>query len=202
MQKLIAFVAATFLVSGCTDVEHDHDHDHDHEVMTTVVLNFTDDDSGDLLTFQWADPEDDGDPVIDDIALMDGSSYSLSIQILNELEDPVEDVTTEIGDEADEHQFFFTGSAVQSLSTGTNDDAVVEQSYDDEDDDGLPLGLDNSITTLGVGSGDFVVTLRHLPEENGAAVKVAGMAEDVASGGFESIGGANDVQVAFDLTVQ
>jgi hypothetical protein len=201
MRNLLPSLIVALLVTGCTDVEHDHDHDHDHEVLTTVILNFTDDAAGTTESFEWADPEDDGDPVIDAILLTDGSSYTLDVELWNELEDPAEDVTSEIGDEADEHQFFFTGSAVQGPATGTNDEAIVEHSYDD-DDGVLPLGLENSVTTLGMGSGEFVVTLRHLPEENGAAVKVAGLAEDVAAGGFGSIGGANDIQVTFDLTVQ
>lgn len=202
MRVLSFLLLSSALVSGCTDVEHDHDHDHEHEVITTVVLSFADSDGGEAQTFEWADPEDDGNPVVDDIVLMDGSSYSLSVAFLNELEDPAEDITEEIADEADEHQVFFTGSAVQGPATGTNADAIVEHSYTDEDSAGLPLGLENSFSTLGTGSGELVLTLRHLPEESGASIKTAGMAEDVATGGFEAIGGDNDVQITFALEVQ
>ena len=192
--------------TACSDVEkHDHDHDHhhhEHEVMTTLVLTFTSQADGTSSEFRWADPESDGDPVIDDIILQDTVSYDLTVGILNELEDPAEDVTPEIADEADEHQVFFTGSAVQGPSNSNNDSAVVEQAYADEDENGLPLGLTNSITTLGTGTGDFIVTFRHMPKEDGNAVKVEGLAGDVDSGGFESIGGANDISVTFTLNVE
>ena len=190
---------------ACADVEgddHDHDHDHENEVITTVELAFTPQSGGSALVFTWADPEDDGSPVIDDIALTDGETYDVALSFLNELEDPPEDITEEIGDEAEEHQVFFTGSGVQGPATGTNANAVVEQAYGDSDGDGLPLGLDNTFATLGTGSGELTVTLRHLPEENGSAVKVDDLAEDVASGGLGSIGGDTDVDVTFNIAVQ
>ena len=189
-------------ILGCGDVEDNHDHDHENEVITTVVLSFIDSDGGDAQTFAWADPENDGSPVVDNIALVDGSSYSVSVAFLNELEEPAEDLTEEIADESDEHQIFFTGTAVQGPATGTNTEAVVEHSYNDDDSGGLPIGLENLFATLGTGSGELVLTLRHLPDENGAAVKTAGLAEDVSAGGFESIGGDNDAQITFNLEVQ
>ena len=191
------------LLSGCQDVEDDHDHDHEHEVMTTITLTFSPESGGDDLVFSWADPEDDGSPVIDDIMLADGENYDVAMSVFNELEEPAEEVTPEILDEADQHQVFFTGSAVQGPATGMNASAVVEHEYADQDEGELPLGLSNRIDAqLGTGSGELIVTLRHMPPESGEAVKVAGLAEDVAEGGFGSIGGANDIQVTFPLTVE
>ena len=62
----------------------------------------------------WADPEQDGMPKIDTITLEEGKTYTLTIEVLNELEMPAEDVTKELLDELDEHQFFFTGSRSQA----------------------------------------------------------------------------------------
>ena len=202
MRPLVSILFSLLLFTSCDDVDHDHDHDHDQEVITTVVLSFTDGSGTDPQTFEWADPENDGSPIVDDIVLTAGNSYSVSIAFLNELEEPAEDLTEEIADEADEHQIFFTGSAVQGPATGTNAEAIVEHSYADEDSSGLPLGLQNTLATLGTGSGELVLTLRHMPLENGASVKVAGVAEEVATGGFESIGGDNDVQITFAIEVQ
>jgi len=192
----------TVLAIGCDDVEHDHDHDHEQEVITTVALTFTADPDGEVDVFQWADPENDGGPVVDTISLLDATSYNVSVQFLNELEDPAEDITQEIGDEADEHQVFFTGSAVEGPATGVNSQAIVEHSYSDEDSGGLPVGLENSFSTLGAGLGELVLTLRHLPPENNEAVKTTDLAEEVAVGGFGAIGGDNDVQITFSLEVQ
>ena len=202
MRTLVFVLFSALLFTSCDDVEHDHDHDHDQEVITTVVLSFADGSGGAPQTFEWADPENDGSPTVDDIVLTAGNSYSVSIGFLNELEEPAEDLTEEIADESDEHQVFFTGSAVQGPATGTNAEAIVEHSYADEDSSGLPIGLENTLTTLGTGSGELVLTLRHMPLENGASVKTVGVAEDVATGGFESIGGDNDVQITFAVEVQ
>ena len=204
MTHLIRTVPLLLLLSACADVEeHDHDHhDHEHEVMTTVVMTFTSRDDGSVLEYVWADPENDGSPVVDDIVLMNTAVYDLSVSFLNELEDPAEDITPEIYDESDEHQIFITGSAVQGPATGTNADAILEHAYADEDDDGLVVGLDNTITTLAAGSGELVVTLRHMPPESDQVVKTDGLAEDVAAGGFSAIGGANDVQVTFNTEVE
>lgn len=194
---------ALLFSAACADVKgDDHDHDHENEVITTVVLSFAPQGGGDTLEFRWADPEDDGDPVIDDIVLLDADDYDLSVAFLNELEDPAEDLTEEIADEKEEHQLFFTGAAVQSAATGPDASAIVEISYADQDADGLPVGLDNTVTTMAVGSGELLLTLRHLPPESGEAVKVADLAETVASSGFGAIGGDNDVEVRFPLEVQ
>ena len=196
-------IAPMFLVfaTACGDVENPEG-EEENEVITTLVLTFTPVAGGDALEFSWADVENDGNPVIDDIALSDADDYDVTVSFLNELEDPAEDLTAEIADEAEEHQVFFTGSAVVGPAAEDSGSAIVEHAYADEDENGLPLGLLNSITTLGTGSGELTVSLRHMPEEDGNAVKVEGLAEDVATGGFESIGGANDIAVTFPITVE
>ncbi|MFT5686330.1 MAG: hypothetical protein ACI8RZ_007286, partial [Myxococcota bacterium] len=101
----IAHIATLLLLlSSCSDVEeHDHDH-HDQEVITTVTLTLTSQADGSILEYTWADPENDGDPVIDDVILLDAEDYDLSVSFLNALEEPAEDITAEIEDEGDEHQ--------------------------------------------------------------------------------------------------
>ena len=178
---------------ACNDVEkHDHDHHHhDHEVMTTVVATFSSD-AGDTV-YRWSDVEQDGEPEIDDIILTNGSTYTLSLQFLNELEEPAENVTPEIVDEADEHLVFFTGDAF---------DTLIQYTYGDEDANGLELGVEGTIDALEAGTGDMTITLRHMPPENGTAVKVDGLIEQVDSEGFGGVGGANDISVTFPVTVE
>jgi hypothetical protein len=192
------------VLPACSDVEkgeHGH-HDHEHEVITTVILTFTSQADDSELEFSWRDADNSASPVIDDIVLQDASDYTLSVEFLNELEDPAEDITPEVADEDDEHQIFFTGSAVEGPATGTNADAIIGHAYADTDANELPLGLDNTITTLAVGLGELTVSLRHLPMESGNPVKFEDMAEDVAAGGFGAIPGENDVQVNFNIAVE
>ena len=187
------------LLAACTDATNPDDLD-EGEVITTVRLAFTPQGGGTPLEFAWTDPEMDGDPVIDEITLSDAVDYDLSVAFLNEIQDPAEDITDEITDEAEEHQVFFTGTAVEGPASAVAT-AVVTQAYDDEDANGLPVGLLDTITTKGPGDGTFVVTLRHLPPESDTAVKVEDLAEDVAAGGFAAIPGDTDAQVEFDLQV-
>jgi hypothetical protein len=201
------------LGTACADVEdHHHDHDHNHGLITTVNLTFTavGEDGSEGMTFTWSDPESDGDPEIDDIVLSDASDedshetqeYLVDIELWNDLEEPVENVTAEIATANDEHQFFFTGSAVSGPATGENTEAIVEHGYADSDSMGFPVGLENTISTIALGEGQLVLTLRHLPPENDEAVKTADLAAEVASGGFGSIGGDTDIQIEFDMTVE
>lgn len=213
MFKTVTRLAPLVLLftTACDDVhDHDHDHDHNHGITTTLMLLFTPADGGETLTFAWSDPENDGNPLVDDIVLPDGSdhdhhdarSYTLELQLWNDLEDPAEDVTSEVSEDAASHQVFFTGSAVQSPATGDNPSAVVGQAYADTDANGLPIGLESTIDTLAHGTGELTVTLRHMPPENDEAVKTEGLAEQVATDGFSSIGGDNDIQVTFNLEVE
>jgi len=184
---------------ACSDVkedEDDHHHDHNHGVSTALTLHFTDG-AGTTTSFAWEDPEGDGvDILIDDIALTSGTAYELNVEVTNQLEDPPEDVTTEIIAHGEEHQFFFTGSAVVGPASDSAG-AFLEHAYNDSDADGLPLGVDNLMTATATGSGELTVTLRHMPPESGNAVKTASSAEDVKNGGFSAIGGDNDIQVTF-----
>ena len=60
-----------------------------------------------------------------------GTTYDGTIELLNETETPAEDITEEVQEEADEHQFFYT------IGTGLD----VTTTYEDEDGDGNPIML-------------------------------------------------------------
>jgi len=192
---MIRTIALIPLLVAC---EADTPSDDMPEVITTVTLTFTPMGGGDALVFEATDPDNTGDLTIDDVELSDADDYDLSIGFFNDLAD--EDITEEIEEEDDEHQVFLTGSAVSGPASDEMA-AFVTHAYADMDDGGLPIGLDNTITTDAEGSGDLVVTLRHLPPENDVVVKVAGLADVVATEGFGGIAGENDVQVTFPLSV-
>jgi hypothetical protein len=198
---LLTILPLLVLGAGCPAVEDPHEQ-NEGEVITTVALTFTPNSGGAAIAAAWADPENDGSPVIDDIVLPNAEGFSLAVAFRNELEDPPEDVTAEVDAESDQHQIFFTGTAVEGPATGENANAVISQAYADTDPNGLPIGLVNSVGTLAVGTGTLTVTLRHLPPENESAVKAAGLAEGVATGGIESLPGETDASVDFSVEVQ
>jgi hypothetical protein len=175
--------------------------ENEPEVITTVGLTFTPMGGGTPMTFEFDDPDGDGGdpPVIDPIELAAGT-FTVAVSFENRLEDPPEDITEEVADESDEHQVFFTGSGVDGPASDSAG-APLTHDYDDEDANGLPVGLENTMTAA-AGTGDLTVTLRHLPPINDVAVKVSGLAAQVRDGGFSSIGGSTDAQVTFAVTIE
>lgn len=186
---------------GCSDDHDDHDHDHnENEVITTVTLTFTADGQA-AQSFTFQDPDGDGGaaPTIDPIELAP-NTYSVTVSFENALETPPEDITEEVSDEADQHQIFFTGTAVNGPAAN-NPGAPLAHTYTDQDVNGLPIGLENEVTAV-AGNGNLVLTLRHLPPVGDAAVKTADLAATVASEGFSGIGGSTDAQVTFSVAVE
>lgn len=201
MHRSVATLLVFSAFAACGDVKNPEEVNAE-EVITTVSLDFVPASGGATVSASWADPENDGSPVIDAITLSEAEDYTLAVSFLNELEDPAEDITLEVEEESDVHQVFFTGAAVQGPATGANAAAVVSQAYGDVDVNGFPVGLESQIGTLLAGSGVLTVTLRHLPPEDGTAVKTGSLAEDVAAGGFADLPGSTDASVDFELTVQ
>ena len=185
---------------GCG--EDSADGGNEGEVITTVTLTFTPSGGGTPVVAAVDDLDGDGGnaPTIRPVTLTAGI-FDMSVRFENKLENPPEDITEEVEDEADQHQVFFTGNAVNGPATTNQAGAPLMHSYGDTDLKGLPIGLANKVTAV-KGTGMLTVTLRHLPPVNDMAVKSATLAETVRSGGFSAIGGDTDVQVTFPVTVQ
>ena len=207
---LLSILFALFLLPACGGDDHDdhghghghHGHDHDpNEVITTVKLHFTPAEGGDTVSFTWADPENDGSPTIDPINLTAGTTYAVTVEILNELENPAEDVTVELRDELDEHQFFFTGESVSSPASESSD-PIISQAYTDMDENGDPVGLSNTIEAVTAGSGDLTIMLRHMPPVNNMPVKTSGLAALVKNGQTSELPGDVDIEITFPVTVE
>ena len=178
---LASFALGALIFSSC---EKDHAHVHNEfEVMTTLTYTLTAADA-DTVTLKFIDLDGEGgnDPTITGGTLKANTTYAGSIVILNETETPAEDVTIEILEEDEDHQFFFT-TTVEGLTV----------SYSDEDENGNPIGQSNTVTTVGEGSGTIMVTLLHEPNKSGTGV---------AGGDITNAGGETDIEVTFDVDVK
>jgi len=167
---------------------------NDQEVITTVILQFGD------AEFAFDDPDGDGGelPTIDPIVLAPGS-YPLAVRFQNRLEDPPEEITEEVADEADQHLLLFTGSAVVGPAT-ENTTGPLQHAYADSDANGLPIGLANDVVVT-PGAGMLTVTLRHMPPEL-PPEKSADTTAEARANGVDSIGGATDAQVSFSVVAE
>ena len=180
-----ALLAIPFLYFSCSD-DDTPDLPNEEEVITTMTVTLTaNDGSADVvLQTQDLDGEDGEPPVVTVVgSISNATSYSGSIIWLNELEDPAENVTLEIVEEADEHQVFFT----------IGDGLPIQVLYADVDSNGYPVGVDFILapTEAGVtGSGTLTVTLIHEPVKPNDGTY------------SDSVGGSIDIQTTFDLVVE
>ncbi|MBP6303077.1 MAG: hypothetical protein KBB37_05955 [Bacteroidia bacterium] len=128
------------------------------ELITTVKLILTDaSDSNNTFTLQWKDADGPGAlaPVIDTLLLDTSKTYNAVVSVLDETKSPVDDITKEIKEEAEAHQFFYTLSS--------NLSGRVSITRTDKDLNNLPVGLEIQLSTTAGTSvqGTMNVVLSH-----------------------------------------
>lgn len=179
------FLVLTVVFFSQCDTE-DPEPELEEELITTMRLTFSPVDGGTDVLFIIEDedgPEGPIEPEYTNGVLAANASYNVSIELLNEAETPVEDITEEIEEEDDEHQFFFL------ISNGLD----LEFAYDDVDGDGNPVGLRSNFFTGEASTGTLTVELRHEPNKS---------AEGVSNGLIENAGGETDIQAIFDVVIE
>ena len=174
-----ALLASTLIFASCSDDDDTPDAVNEEEVITTLTVTL--ESGSDTVVMQYQDLDGDGpDAATVTVSgpLSDNTSYTGSIVLLNETESPAENVTEEIEEEDDEHQFFYT--------VGAGLDAATE--YANFDGDGNPLGTMFVLNTGIPSSGGLTFTLRHEPNKPNT--------------GLENAGGETDIEVTFDVTAE
>lgn len=173
------FVTSIAITSCSSDDDGDHDHDHEEELITTVTYTLTNGTDVVTLNFQDLDGEGgaDGTTTVSG-PLTANTTYSGEIQLLNETENPADNITLEVEDEGDDHEFFITSSI--------NDITITKT---DADEDGNPIGIESTLTTGNAGTGTITIILKHEPIKP----------NDGTSAGA---GGSTDVMVTFPVVVQ
>jgi hypothetical protein len=160
------FLIATLLLVGCGD---DPEPPNEEELITTMIVTLTPQDGGPTVTLNFKDLDGDGPgaPVFtyspntggeNPAAILAASTvYNATIELLNEAENPVENITEEIEDEADEHLFCFTHTGLNL----TFDYADTEADY--LGSGSAVVGLATTWTTGEASSGTVKIILRHQP---------------------------------------
>lgn len=180
--KIMALaLTAIFTFNSCSN---DDSPVVEEELITTLTATFVG--GGQTITLTSRDLDGDGPnaPVI----IVSGnfvasSTYSGSLQFLNELENPAENKTAEIEEKDLEHQVFYQLPA-----------SLGNFNYVDFDSEGKPLGLEFTFTTgANASTGDLTFTLRHLPNKN---------ATGVSAGNITNAGGSTDIEVTFPIIVE
>jgi len=118
-------------------------------------------------------------PFVETMKLKANTTYSAEIFLLDESKTPADTISNEVREEGDAHQLFFK---VQ--------DANLTVSYDDEDENGVPIGLNNIFKTGEPSTGRLDITLKHQGEEK------------PKSGNGNELLGSTDVDVKFILEIE
>jgi hypothetical protein len=175
--KKVKFLAtaifATLLFVSCSSDDDTPEPVNEEEVITTLTVTLIPNGGGSPVTLQTRDLDGDGPnpPVVTTGNLATGVTYNGSIVLLNETEEPAENITLEVEEEDDEHQFFYT------ISGGL--DATTE--YSNFDGDGNPLGTQFTLTAGAVSSGTLTFTLRHEPMKPNTGLGDAGGETDISA---------------------
>jgi hypothetical protein len=184
LKTLITTVlVATLALSSCSKDE-DPVIPNEAEVITTLNYTLTPNGGGTAVVLSFQDLDGDGGnaPIITGGTLDSNKTYTGALALLNEQESPSGNITAEIQEEDEDHQFFFQTNI-----------AGLTVAYNDQDANGNPLGLQSTLTTADVGNGTLTVILRHEPNKS---------ASGVTRGDITNAGGETDIEVTFNVAVQ
>lgn len=183
--KWLPFLALGALIfTSCSNDDDNPDPVNEEEVITTLIITLSPDGGGTDVTLESRDLDGNGpdEPEITVTGnIASNTTYNGTIELLNETEDPAENITEEVEEEAVEHQFFYNL---------TGDLGTI--SYDDADINGDPVGIFFTWETADSTEGTLTVTLRHEPNKD---------AEGVSSGVITNAGGETDIVQTFNISV-
>lgn len=194
LTRLPIYLFAILAMGFASCESDDPEEENDGEVITDVTLNFQELNAsgapiGLITSFKASDPqgiEVGSSPTIQNVTLTKGKTYRMTIVVFNEIEK--EDITKEILEEADEHQFYFLGTAV----TGN----IVTITYDDPS--GKLIGLQNRAvvsSSPGTNNAQLRVVLRHDLDKNFPGATNPNFAN------FVQAGGESDLDITFPVII-
>lgn len=197
LQKLPLYLlsAGVFAFASCES--DDPVIENDGELITDVTLHFTELDeagnpTGSAMTFTASDSEGievGTAPTVETVNLASGKSYQLEIEVANSIEN--EDITEEILEESDEHQFYFLGSAF----VGTT--APLTYSYNDDSDELIGVkGTVMVVESPATNNAQIRIILRHDLDKNYPG------ADNPNFENYNSAGGESDLDITFPLVIE
>lgn len=192
MYTLLA--GALLLNTSCQKNEDDAPPaENEEEIITDVLLTFTPEGAGTVITATAKDPDGEGVQDLEitkDIVLAPNTTYTLSLTLENTIE--MEDITEEVETEGDEHMLFYAftdGAFSNPIGDGNVDNRADVINYSDMDKNSLPIGLTTTWTTGdAISDANFRVILKHQP--------------DLKTASSGSTDGSTDLDLTWKLTVQ
>lgn len=184
MKKYLFLFSSLVIMSLTSCSSDDPEIVNEEELITTLKVTLTPNEGGETVILEYKDLDGDGpnDPETTITGnLVANKTYTGVTQVLNETESPAEDITLEVEEEGDEHQFFYIFS-----------NSIATVNYTDVDKNGRPIGINFTFTTTSAQIGNLTVILRHEPNK---------AASGVSEGNITNAGGETDVEANFSLTI-
>ena len=135
------------------------------------------------LTFKDLDGDGGSSPEISSGKFFKNTTYLGELELLNEQLNPPVNISAEIKNEGEDHQFFYH----------TTGNLGISVQYEDQDSQGNPIGLKNKLITTSGSTGTLTITLRHEPDKS---------APGVIAGNIANAGGETDLEISFDVEVE
>jgi hypothetical protein len=192
LKKASLYFLALLAFGFASCESEDPEKENEGEVITDVTLKFQELNGsnalvGEILSFKASDPqgiEVGKTPTVQSISLTKGKNYQMTIEVTNSIEG--EDITQEILEEAEEHQFFFLGQVFDS--------SFFSIQYADAG--GIALGVKTNVTvsaSTGTNNSSMRVVLRHDLDKNFPGVRNPNFAN------FVQAGGETDLDITFPV---
>ena len=173
-KKYLIIFSILFIAQSCS--KDDPEEIHEHEEINRVSLTFSEGSNSE--TFTW----DEGS-TIPTINIDANKTYQVGFYVYNASNpSDVENVTTEIIEEADEHFVFYELAGISNLT-------IQSATNDVSDSDGIPININTSWTTGDAESGTVRVYLIHGPSSKSGSTRA-------------QFGGGTDVEVNFPISIQ
>ena len=192
LKKVSLYLLALLAFGFASCESEDPEKENEGEVITDVTLKFQELNAsnalvGSVLSFKASDPqgiEVGKTPTVQSISLTKGKKYQMTIEVANSIEG--EDITKEILEEAEEHQFFFLGQVFESNFF----------SIEYADAGGIALGVKTNIivsSSTGTNNSSMRVVLRHDLNKNFPGASNPNFAN------FVQAGGETDLDITFPV---
>lgn len=158
----ISMFAFTIFYSSCRKTTVTPPNPNDEELITTMQINFTDSAGMQMpVSAIYRDIDGDGGnaPIQwDSIKLKANTTYFATILLLDETKTPIDTISNEVIDEAQDHLFCFTPNGIHTNVIRT-----------DKDQNNLEIGLQTKWITNAQSTGSVQIVLRHQPNiKNGS----------------------------------